>query len=109
MTLSPEVAEMIKKEVHARQSTFKEVVNEAIRRGLSAPTHATDDKPFRVVPHRAHLRPGFDRRAFNQLADQLEDDAVMTRATGTSGPPLEFDEVQELDDVAGAAVESPEP
>jgi len=77
---------MIRKEVHARQSSFKEVVNDAIRRGLSLPAVATE--PFRVTPHHAHLKPGFDRGAFNQLADELEDEAVIanigpraTRAT----------------------------
>ena len=54
---------------------FKQVVNEALRRGLSP--DAVKDRPseYRVTPHHSGLAPGIDPLKLNQLNDQLESDA----------------------------------
>jgi hypothetical protein len=64
-------------EVHRQRKPYKQVVNDAIRRGLSPRTGRRPAKRYRVVPHEAHLRPGLDRVGFNRLADELEDAAVL--------------------------------
>ena len=75
LTLEPDVARLIDDEVHRTRRPFKQVVNEALRRGLASPP-ARRTRPVVVEPHRAQLRPGLDPAALNRLADELEDDAT---------------------------------
>jgi hypothetical protein len=76
LTLDPDVARMLEEEAHRRRVSFKEVVNDALRRGLS---RSSEKVPrFRVTPHVARLQPGIDRAGFNRLADELEDAALLS-------------------------------
>ena len=82
LTLDPDVARMLEEEAHRRRLSFKEVVNDALRRGLS---RRSEKAPrFRVTPHVSKLQPGIDRASFNRLADELEDAAILStkRASG---------------------------
>jgi hypothetical protein len=80
LTLEPDVARLVKEEVHRRRTTLKDVVNDALRASLSGGgAKGGRAKRYRVVPHRTSLLPGLDRTAFNRLADELEDDAVLSR------------------------------
>lgn len=84
LTLDPDVAQLLAKEAARRGVTFKQVVNDAIRRGLS-PRASTRAAPrYRVRPHKTALRPGIDAAGFNRLADELEDDAVITKVGAAS-------------------------
>lgn len=79
LTLDPDVARMLEEEAHRQRKPFKEIVNDAIRRGL-APKARKDATPrYRVRPHKTTLRPGIDAGSFNKLADELEDEAVVAR------------------------------
>lgn len=77
LTLDPDVARLIEEEAHRQRKPVKHIVNEAIRRGLAPQTTSRARKRFRVRPHATKLSPGIDARAFNQLADEVEDDAVV--------------------------------
>jgi hypothetical protein len=77
LTLDPDVVKLIEEEVHRRRKPYKQVVNDAIRRGLSPRPGRRPAKRYRVVPHEAHLLAGLDRVGFNRLADELEDVAVV--------------------------------
>jgi len=79
LTLDPDVAQLLEKEVHRQRKPFKQVVNDALRRALGGGGSGRRVAPYRVVPHQAKLRPGLDRLALNRLADELEDDAVLDR------------------------------
>ena len=79
LTLDPDVVKLLEEEVHRRRASYKQVVNDAIRRGLSPRTTRRGSKRYRVVPHEAHLLPGFDRVGFNRLADEFEDAAVLAK------------------------------
>ncbi|HEX4802034.1 MAG TPA: hypothetical protein VFV14_00885 [Myxococcaceae bacterium] len=79
LTLDPDVARMIDEEVHRQRKTFKQVVNEAIRRGLSSAGFRRSAKRYRLTPHHSKLRPGFDRASLNRLADELENQAVLAK------------------------------
>lgn len=79
LTLDPDVARLLEEEVHRRRRPFKEVVNDAIRRALLPGRAEPPEEPYRVVPHEARLQPGLDPAGFNQLADELEVDAVLAR------------------------------
>lgn len=79
LTLDPDVAKMIEQEVHRVRKPLKQVVNEALRRGLTSSGDRPPARPYRVRAHRTTLRPGLDRGRLNALADELEDAAVIGR------------------------------
>lgn len=53
------------------KASFKQVVNDALRRGLEVEVPKST-KPFRVTAHSFGLRAGIDIHKLNQLADDLE-------------------------------------
>ena len=79
VTLDPDVARRLKAWAHRQQLSFKEAVNTAIRRGLSAPASSQPGARFVVRPHRSAFRPGIDPGKLGQLADQLEADDFAAR------------------------------
>ena len=80
LTLDPDVARMIEEEVHRVRRPVKQVVNDALRRGLTSAPRRPALKPYRVRPHTARLLPGLDRGRLNALADDLEDAAIVGNA-----------------------------
>ena len=72
VTLEPELAERLKNLAHRRRTSFKEILNEAIRRGLAAGDAARQEAPFVVEPHDGGFKPGVDPQRLNQLVDELE-------------------------------------
>ncbi|HEY6474972.1 MAG TPA: antitoxin [Polyangia bacterium] len=79
LTLDADVTRMLADEVHRQRRPLKQVVNDALRRGLGPHLAEADVPVYRTVPHRAKLRPGFDPGALNRLADEAEDDALVAR------------------------------
>jgi len=73
LTLDDDVAEKLRQLAHASDRSFKAVVNDTLRRGLSA-----GDKPvlalpaFEVRPHASGFRAGVDLDKLNQLVDELD-------------------------------------
>lgn len=82
LTLDADVARMLEEEAHRQRKPFKQVVNEAIRRGLAPRPAGRTPAPYRVRPHATTLRPGIDAQAFNRLADEVEDEAVIDKMRG---------------------------
>ena len=88
LTLDPDVVKLLEEEVHRVRRPFKQVVNDAIRRGLASPAPSCVGARYQVRPHVATFIPGLDRSRLNALADALEDDALLgkvirgSRATG---------------------------
>lgn len=87
LTLDEDVAARLADEVHRQRKPFRQVVNDAIRRGLSGSSRAGKLAPFRVRLHKSTLRPGIDPLGFNRLADHLEDEAFLasSRKPGRRG------------------------
>jgi hypothetical protein len=81
LTLDPDVVQLLEEEKHRQRRSFKEIVNDAIRRGLAPQARVPSRRAYRVQPHRTSLRPGIDAFAFNRLADELEEEAVVEKAT----------------------------
>ena len=75
LTLDPDVAQLLKEEAARQRKPFKQVVNDAIRRGLAPPRRRRPG--YKVRPHKTTLRPGIDTAGFNRLVDELEDEAVV--------------------------------
>ena len=73
LTLDDDVAEKLRQIAHRSGRSFKEVVNDALRRGLSTGAKPPAKKPaFKVRPHASGFRAGVDIGKFNQLVDDLE-------------------------------------
>ena len=83
VTLEDDVAAAVKELAHQQRLSFKAVLNELLRRGLSAQTRAeSSGARFEVEPHRSAFKPGIDPTKLNQLVDRLEADAFMNEARG---------------------------
>ena len=74
LTLDDDVARLIDDAVHRERRPIKQVINDALRRGLAVP--APRREPYRLMTHESELRPGLDLTGFNRLADELEDEAI---------------------------------
>lgn len=72
LTLEPDLAKKLKDLAHRRGMSFKQVLNEIVRRGLAAQAQTARGAPYKVAPHHGGFRPGIDRDKLNQLVDQLE-------------------------------------
>jgi hypothetical protein len=55
---------------------MKQVVNDALRQALARPTDRQE--PYHLTPHESAVRAGYDPTGFNRLADELEDEAILT-------------------------------
>lgn len=71
LTIEPDVAQQLRRRMALKKSTLKQVVNEALRAGLSA-TEKERRVRFRVEPHSFGFKPGIDTNKLNQLLDDLE-------------------------------------
>jgi len=84
LTLDPDVERLLSDQVHRTRLPFKQVVNEALRRGLMPGLADAPEEPYRTKVHRAKPRPGIDPGAMNRLVDELEDEAVREKAVTRS-------------------------
>jgi hypothetical protein len=75
LTLDADVANLLREQARRERRPFKDVVNDAIRRGLAPRSAASRTSRFQVRPHRTTLRPGIDAGQLNRLVDELEDEA----------------------------------
>lgn len=72
LTLEPEIADGVNREMRRTGLSMKDVVNQALRTGLGIGGKPPRPRPFRVEPHSFGFRPGIDLDRLNQLVDELE-------------------------------------
>ena len=72
LTLEPDVAQRIQREIRRTGKGMKAVVNEALRSGLGRAERREQPPPFKVRPHSFGFKPGIDLNRLNQLVDELE-------------------------------------
>lgn len=73
VTLDQDVAAKLKAEARRSGKSFKQTINEAVRRGLVAPAQRKARKPFRVRAHDlGELRAGLDLDNVSQLIERVE-------------------------------------
>ena len=77
VTLDDDVARLLLDAQHRDRATFKQALNDALRRGLAQGTPAV--APYVLRPHRSDVRAGVDVSALNRLADDLEDEEIVGR------------------------------
>ena len=72
LTLDDDVADSLKERARLLDVSFKQVVNDTLRRGLSPAGNDTTSPKYRVLPNHSGLVPGVDPLKLNQLNDQIE-------------------------------------
>jgi hypothetical protein len=73
LTLDEDVAAELRAEARKTDRSFRDTVNDALRRGLAAPSPAAGRPPFRVVARDlGTLRPGFSLDNIAEVLDQIE-------------------------------------
>ena len=72
LTLDEDVADFLKMQSRLQGRSFKQVVNEVLRRGMAPNPQDSEVRKFRVVPNHSRLVPGVDPLRLNQLNDELE-------------------------------------
>ena len=78
LTIDDSVDRKLKKIVRRTGKTYKQVVNETLKRGLSAPEYTRCE--YRLKPSAlGEPQPGYDLTKSLQLADQLEDDEILRK------------------------------
>ena len=84
LTIDADVSRLIEDEVHRTRKPFKQVVNDALRRGLAPVARAAPNTTYRVKAHVAKLAAGLDRQRFNALVDELEDSTTIAKLRHSS-------------------------
>ena len=72
LTIDEDIADSLKERARLLDRPFKQVVNDALRRGLSPALSEASAPEYRVVPIHSGFVPGVDPLKLNQLNDQLE-------------------------------------
>lgn len=85
LTIEPDVEKLLEQEVARSRRPLKQVVNEALRRGLTRSRSGDHARKVTVQVSDSRLRPGYDPASFNALVDELEDEEVVRKA-GRSEP-----------------------
>lgn len=80
LTLEADLAKKLKELAHRRGQSFKQTLNEVVRRGLAAQASRSASR-YTVTPHRGGFRPGIDPGKLNQLVDQLEVEHFIEQST----------------------------
>lgn len=79
VTLDPDVERLLKEAVRKSGSSFKQVLNRAVREGLAAHAAPQPGPPFRVHARPMGLRAGLDAGALNRLVDEVDVEAFLAR------------------------------
>lgn len=72
VTLDADLVKKLKALAHRRGQSFKQTLNDVVRRGLSAQEQRSRGERYVVTPHRGGFRPGIDPGKLDQLVDQLD-------------------------------------
>ena len=73
VTLDSDVEAYIREACHKRRRSFKRVINDALRTALKP----SSEKPALLPPLSMGLLPGIDPRRLDELADELEVEALL--------------------------------
>lgn len=77
VTLDPDVEQLLRLAMQGSARSFKEALNDGLRRGLAhlAPAHGAE--PFVVETLPLGLRSGLDPARLHEVADELEAEALV--------------------------------
>lgn len=80
ITLDPDVERLLREAMREGGGSFKQAVNQAIRRGLAHTELAETQGRYTVKARHLGLKPGIDPADMNALAGELEADAYRQTA-----------------------------
>ena len=80
VTIDPDVHQLLQDAMQRSRQSFKEILNQALRRGLADMVPPVDEPPFQVDARPLGLRAGIDPSRLNQLNDKLEVEAFLSMA-----------------------------
>ena len=72
LTLDDDLARVLKQRARLLNQSFKQVVNDTLRRGLSPTSGEKPRRPFRIRTFSSAYAPGVDRLRLKELADDME-------------------------------------
>ena len=72
LTLDDDLADALVERARLLELSFKQVVNDAIRRGLSQHVEIPNLPRFQLTPHNSGFVSGVDPLRLNQLNDQMQ-------------------------------------
>jgi hypothetical protein len=72
ITLEDDVRAKLEAEMRKSGKSFKETVNETLRRGLFTRPKSNGNKPFKVRPKAMGLKPGYSYDKVWELIEQVE-------------------------------------
>lgn len=75
VTLDPDVEQLLRLATHGSQQSFKQALNDGLRRGLAHLAPSIAAKPFVVEARPMGLRTGLDPARLHDVADDLEAEA----------------------------------
>jgi hypothetical protein len=79
VTIDEDVEQLLKDRIRRTHSSFKETLNQALRKGLSEVQEETPE-PFEVSARPMGLKTGIDPAGLNKLSDDLETKAFLERS-----------------------------
>ncbi len=77
LTLDDDLAYALKQRARLLDQSFKQVVNDTLRRGLSPEGTDAPRRPYRVRTFSSAYAPGVDRLRLMDLADDLDDEQYL--------------------------------
>ena len=72
MTLDDDLADTLRERARLLNKSSKQVMNDALRRGMSTDPRETPPPEYRIVPNHSALAPGIGPLKLNQINDQLD-------------------------------------
>lgn len=78
VTLDEDVAAKLRETARRQKTSFKEVLNASVRRGLQADAPGAAE-PYRMRPRPMRARPGIDLDRALALAGELEDAEIVRK------------------------------
>ncbi|MEQ8262079.1 hypothetical protein [Pseudohaliea sp.] len=80
LTIDDQIARQLKAIAHETDASFKQVVNDTLRRGLAAAERRAPAPPYRLEPvSLGEPVPGYDLDKALAIAEHLEDEALVSK------------------------------
>ena len=84
LTIDNDIADYLREQSRLHEKSFKQVVNETLRRGMSPLADAKARKPFKVRPVPGGFAPGVDPDNPKAFLNQLDDEYFAKKLAGGS-------------------------
>ena len=82
LSLDDDLAHALKQRAKLLDQSFKQVVNDTLRRGLSPRSRDQSGRPVRIRTFSSAYMPGIDPDRLSHIVDELEDERYLGRLDG---------------------------